>query len=45
MRWQTMQLGSVAGLDPRTIVPTYSAGLPLMMAVFQGFAPVPSTFV
>jgi hypothetical protein len=36
-RWQTMQLGYRAGPDPRTIVPTYSPGLPLMMAVFQGF--------
>ena len=37
LRWQTMQLGYLAGRDPRTIVPTYPPGLPLMMAVFQGF--------
>jgi hypothetical protein len=37
LRWQTMQLGYRAGQDPRTIVPTYAPGLPLMMAMFQGF--------
>jgi hypothetical protein len=32
-----MPLGYLPGQDPRTIVPTYAPGLPLMMAVFQGF--------
>ena len=36
LRWPTMQLGYLAGPDPRTIVPTYAPGLPLMMAVLQG---------
>jgi hypothetical protein len=36
IEWPTMPLGYRPGQDRMTTVPTYSPGLPLMMAVFQG---------